>query len=228
MPLTAAQICTIARQVAKCPGYTAQSGELLNAILNNLCQTYDFDVARGTTTITLGSTSGPYNLAADYLRTRPGEMFYPVSGVPYVMINISIEEYDRLVQQAGINAYPEFFATRMETSPPSLYVWPPPSGAYVVTNRYQKQMPDITTPETATDIPWFPNQQYLLRQLEAELMTLTDDDRQPDYEKQAADLLRNYLELKDDSLDRAKQVSLDKRSFGLSFNRLPNTKTIGW
>ena len=30
MALTAAQICTLARQEAKCPGYTSQSGQLLN------------------------------------------------------------------------------------------------------------------------------------------------------------------------------------------------------
>lgn len=229
MSLTAAQICTLARQVAKCPGYTSQSGELLNAILADLCQTYDLDVARGTGTITMnGSTSGPYNLASDYLRTRPGEMFYLVSGVPYVMINIALEEYDRLVQQAGINGYPEFFATQMENSPPTVFFWPPPSAAYVVTNRYQRQMPDITAPESSSTVPWFPNTQYLLRKLESELMTLTDDDRQPDYERQAADILRNYLEMKDDTLDRAQTVKLDKRSFGTSFDRLPNTKSIGW
>lgn len=228
MSLTAAQICTIARQVAKCPGFTELSGELLNSILSNLCQTYDLDVARGTNTITLTASTGPYDLAADYLRTRQGEMFYLVSGVPYVMISISLEEYDRLVQQAGINGYPEFWTTQMEASPPAAYFWPPAAGAFVVTNRYQRQMPDISSPETSSTVPWFPNSQYLLRQLEAELMTITDDDRQPDYEKQAADILRGYLELKDDHLDRALTVKLDRRTFGTQFDRLKNTKTIGW
>ena len=38
MAQTAAQICTLARQIAKCPGYTSQSGQLLNVILEELAQ----------------------------------------------------------------------------------------------------------------------------------------------------------------------------------------------
>jgi hypothetical protein len=46
--LTAAQIVTLACQIAKAPGMTAQAGQLLNMILAELCQDYDFQVARRT------------------------------------------------------------------------------------------------------------------------------------------------------------------------------------
>lgn len=233
MALTAAQIVQLATQAVQVPGMSGQAGAFLNAILSDLCQTYDFDIIRETTTFNfdVATGSGPYSLPADYLRVRPNEFWYTITGVKYVMISIDLAEFDALVQQAGLQSYPTYFATSMADTPeeqPKLYVWPPPSGAYPCTMRYQKQMPDITNPETSDDAPWFPNSQYLLRRLEAELCTLVDDDRQPLYVKQAEDILRNYLEMKDDKLGRAQQVQLDRRYFNNNFSRIPNTKTIGW
>jgi hypothetical protein len=119
---------------------------------------------------------------------------------------------------------------------PVMLFWQLPSGAFPATLRYYSQMPDITTPETSSVVPWFPNQTYLRRRLAGELMGLTDDERQnqflSDNEDQfpqgAGVMLRKYLMMKDDKTDRVKTVTLDRRRFGTSFDRLKNTKTIGW
>src|SRR6516165_2329064 len=116
MALNAQTICTLARQIAKCPNYTTQSGEQLNLILQDLCQTYNLEINRATATVqlstgssvgTVGLGSGPYLLPADYLRLAKDEAWYMVFGVPYVMVNVELSEFDALVQQAGISNYPE-------------------------------------------------------------------------------------------------------------------------
>ena len=87
--MDAQTICSLARQIAKCPNFTTQSGQLLNSVLGDLCQTYDFDVIRKTdTSVTLGTStgSGPYALAPDLLRARINEVFYTINGVKYVMV----------------------------------------------------------------------------------------------------------------------------------------------
>jgi hypothetical protein len=251
MPLTSAQICTLARQDARCPGFTSQSGQLLNIILADLCQTYDFDVTKQTfnfvlRTSTINSLGQAFqNLPTNYLRTIRYETFYVISGVPYPMIHADLEEYDMLVQQANVSNFPVFFATDMSLSGmtnngtpgvPVMLFWQLPSGSFPATLRYYSQMPDITTPETSSVVPWFPNQTYLRRRLAGELMGLTDDERQnqflSDNEDQfpqgAGVMLRKYLMMKDDKTDRVKTVTLDRRRFGTSFDRLKNTKTIGW
>jgi hypothetical protein len=135
------------------------------------------------------------------------------------------------VQQPGLNAYPENYAVDNspigQGLPPNMYVWPPAGGAYAVTARYYRQMPDIATPETSAAIPWFPNQKILIKMLSAALMELTNDDRQEAFMKDGLELLDAYLKMKDDR-QVVKTVSLDRRSFGLNFDRLKNTKLIGW
>ena len=246
MALTSQQIVTLALQDAHASGYTAQGGELLNTILQELCQTYDLDVAKGTYTFNfnpgLVTTSvypnitpggGPYPLPADYLRmVDDKDAMWFLLGVPYPMIPCDLSEYDNLVQQAGLQNYPYIFATDMSQSPPNLLVWPPASGAYPCMIRYRRQMPDIVSPETSSVVPWFPNSQYLRTRLAGEMMKITDDDRWKDFLGDqpfgAQGILRRYLEMKDDSNDRAQCVSLDRRQFGRQFSRLPNTKSTGW
>ena len=240
--LSAQDICTRARSIAKCPGYTVQSGQWLNIILEDLAQTYDFDVIKSTYNFnfnTGGFTGvGPYPLPANWYRGIDDDIFYVVDGVPYSMINIELDEYDRLVQNAGLASYPEFYATDISQSPPVMYVWPPASGAFPVTARYFKQPTSITAPETSASIPWFPNTLYLVTRLAGELMKDTDDPRWERYlgsedprldtEGSASSILRKYLKLKDDRGGKAYRVKLDRRLFRRSFDRLPNTKTIGW
>lgn len=255
--LTAAQICTLARQDARCPGFTAQSGQLLNMILAELCQTYDFSTTKKTYQFNFNPLQLNYlgqayqNFPADYLRGIRNECFYVISGVPYPMIPCDLEELDMLVEQAGVQNFPVFFTVDMSragmvnsatsgvagiTGVPVALFWMPPSGAYPVTVRYYSQMPDIATPETSATVPWFPQQNYLRRRLAGELMVMTNDDRAnaflADDEEVSAQgagvILRKYLKLKDDKSNRVNTVTLDRRRFGTSFDRLRNTKQIGW
>lgn len=239
MATTAAQICALSLQDAKVPGYTAQAGLLLNMILQELAQTYDFDVARGTTffnfntalayptnpNVRLGSA---YGLPADYLRAEYGDVFWTLQGVPYMLISCDLREFDAMVQQAGLQSYPYMYATDMSQAPPIMYVYPPPSGNYSVTVRYRRQMPDIATPETSATVPWFPNTQYLRTRLSAELMGISDDSRREAWFMEAKVILDGYLKMKDDKGSRAQTVKLDRRQFGKNYATLKNTKTIGW
>jgi hypothetical protein len=251
MALTAAKIVSLAVQDAAAPGYTSQAGDLLNVILSELCQNYDLDVARGTYVFNFNpgliTTSdypnvkpggGPYALPADFLRMIDDkDCVWYLNGVPYPMIPCDLSEYDNFVQQAGNQSYPYIFATDMSSAPPNgpnpiLVVWPPASGAYQCMIRYRRQMPDITTPETSTTIPWFPNAQYLRTRLAGELMKTTDDTRWEaflgDGPHGAQGILNRYLKMKDDANDRAQTVKLDRRRFRTPFSSLKNTKSIGW
>jgi len=244
MPLTAAQIVTLATQTAKCPAYTSQAGQFLNAILQDLYQTYDFEVTKKvfSSTFVTSGVSGPGNqygpgcgpnvMPSDYLRAKNNEIIYYIQGVRYVMINVEEDEFDALVQSPGLNNYPTNFWVDVSVTPPLMYVWMPASGAYPYTVKYYSKMDDIATPETSTTVPWFPNQQYLLTRLAGQLMQLTNDDRYISYlgdsPSGAEGILRKYLELKDDPEGRVNTVQLDRRRFGPSRLNLPNTKIVGW
>lgn len=255
MPLTSAQIISLAVQDARVPGMTSQAGQIMNMVLSDLCQTYDFDVTKKTFNFNFNAAQinslGQFyqNLPLDYLRGIRNESFYVISGVPYPMIPVDLEEFDMFVQQAGNANFPVFYATDMSlmgvtnsatgsggAAVPVLLAWEVPSGAYPVTIRYFSQMADIATPETSTTVPWFPNQTYLRRRIAGELMGLSDDERMADFLSDdderhpngAGVILRRFLQMKDDKATRVKQVTLDRRRFGTSFDRLRNTKTIGW
>lgn len=235
MPLQAKDIVNYACQVAKQPLYTAQAGDFLNMILNELCHEYDLDVTRATGSLTFnsvaGTNQGPYTLPANWLRSVRNDIFYTILGVPYKMTPIELAEFDGLVEQAGLNAYPRNYA--IDTAPlatqghPLMWVWPPASGSYVVSLRYFCQMPDITTPASSTTIPWFPKQQYLKDRLTAEMMQLAGDERADKLFVKAQLDLNAYLKMQGES-DVVKTVALDRRRFGTSWNALPDTKTIGW
>lgn len=247
MATSASQIVSLACQDAASIGYEAQAGQLLNVILQELCQTYDLDLAKGTfvfnfnpglvTNLNLYPNvqpgGGPYPLPADFLRMVDDvDNVWYLNGVPYPMIPVDLSEYDNFVQQPNVSSYPYVAATDMSQSPPNLLIWPPASGAFQCMLRYRRQMPDIVTPETSPTVPWFPNTQYLRTRLAGELMKITDDSRWEaflgDAPHGAQGILRRYLQLKDDSSDRAKMVTLDRRYFKAPFSRLRNTKSVGW
>lgn len=251
MPYSAQQIISLSCAMAKCPSYLTQGGQLLNMVLSELCTSYELDVARGSTYFAFNTSvtqntqtgippsSGPYTLPTDWLHADRNDVFYTIQGVKYVMIPQSLAEFNAQVQQPGLNAYPENYA--VDNGPistggaPLMYVWPPAGGSYPVSAIYYRQMPDITTPETSSAVPWFPNQTYLIRRLTGELMLLTGDDRamtflggnSNDGFMGAAALLEHYLKLKDDD-QVVKTVTLDRRLFTPSWTKLKNTKTIGW
>lgn len=248
MPLAAQDICSLARQDAKCPGFTVQSGQFLNMILGDLCRTYDFELAAKTTYFNfqpgliapVGNSlfgSGPYPLPADFLRVKDDKSaFWTLQGVPYPLIPCDLSEFDMLVQQAGTQSYPYIIATDMSLgdeaqnndSTPVAYFYSPPSGAYPVTIRYYAQMADIASPETSSTVPWFPHQGYLRKAVAACLMGTSGDDREAAWMSESDAMLRKYLMLKDNRSNRASTVKLDRRRFGYAYSGLRNTKTIGW
>lgn len=244
MALTYAQIVSLACQVAKCPGFTSQAGQLLNNILNDLCINYDFDIAKATYIfnfdLSQNGGSGPFNLPADFLRADLNDVFYTINGVPYPMIAITTAEYDAMVQTPGLQSYPTFYATDFSGvaagGVPTMRVWVPASGAYPVTLRYRRMMPTVATPETNATVPWFPQQSYLRNQLTGELCQLTNDDRWESFLSDNEEahpngsgvILRKYLKMKDDNANVQKSVGRDRRRFGSNFDHLPNTKVVGW
>jgi hypothetical protein len=246
MPLQTQQIVSLACQDARVSGMVSQAGQILNMVLSDLCQTYDFSVAKKTYQFNfnpgqvlnsaIGFPQAYQDFPDDYLRGIKGECFYIISGVPYPMIPVDQDEFDSLVSQAGLANFPVFFYVDISQAPPVGQFWMIPSGAYPVIVRYFSQMPDIATPETSAVIPWFPNQTYLRRRLAGELMALSDDTRMDQFLSDDAEqhpsgagvILRKYLQMKDDKSNRSQTVSLDRRRFGSSFDKLRSTKQIGW
>lgn len=243
MALTAAQIVTLSCQIAKCPGYTSQALQLLNAVLLELAQNYDFDVIRKSAYFNFSTTaagngyapgSGPNPMPSDFLRLHRNGSFYLITQVPYKLIGVTQEEFDTFVQQPGLQSYPYLAyvdVTAAAGQQPGLYVWPPSSGTYPATIRYNPVPTDITD---TSIVPWFPNQTYLYTRVSGELMKITDDERQTaflssaDGSGGAGELLGKYLKMKDDPETAAKTVQLDRRHFRGAGVNLPNTKTIGW
>ena len=141
------------------------------------------------------------------------------------------EEFDGFVQQPGLASYPYLAYVDIATSPAGLYVWPPASGNYPATVRYNPMMPDIVD---TSQVPWFPNSNYLITRLAGELMRPADDERMQSYLSDepgsggAGDMLRKYLIMKDDPSTAPKNVTLDRRLFKTGLQALRNTKTIGW
>jgi hypothetical protein len=245
LPLTSQALVQLCCQEAKVPSWTQQAGQKLNLVLNELCS-YDIDVIRQTYQFNFNTAlgSGPIPLPTNWLRANESDVFYTIIGVQYVMTPVSMAEFDAFVQQAGLSQYPEYFA--VDNSPrqsglgPNMYVWPPPSGAYPVTARYYSAMADIVAPETSQLVPWFgyESELYLQRRLTGEMLLMANDDRATLYlggeTKRdegsflgASAILHRYLSNKDDA-QRVQRVSLDKRFFGTPFDKLRNTKTIGW
>ena len=243
MALTAAQIISLALQIAKTPGYTAQALQILNAVQSDLAQTYDFENNVKTFGFTFDTSTiyqnnqpgaGPNILPTDYLRAKNRENMYYIQGVRYVLIIVDQWEFDALVQTAGWTSYPSLAYTDLALQAPfagqkGLMVWPPASGAYTMQIRYYSAPADITSTST---VPWFPNQNYLITRLAGELMKITDDERYVSFlgdgDQGAIGILRKFLQMKDDPEGRVKTVDLDRRRFGSSFRSLPNTKIIGW
>lgn len=238
MGLQAQQIVNLACQIAKCPSYTSQGGQFLNNVLQSLAQDHDFDVIRKTANFNFDTSStgngyavgsGPNLMPVDCTRVHRNGAFYMISQVPYTMIGATQEEFDTFVQQAGNASYPSRFYVDVSKSPMELYVWQPASGAFPATVRYQPTPVDIVTPQTSTDVPWFPNTQYLIDKTAECLMKITNDDRLQTFIQMNDMNLNAYLKMKDDPETGVKVVTLDRSRFGnTQWSNLRNTKKIGW
>lgn len=111
---------------------------------------------------------------------------------------------------------------------PNAYVWPPTGGAYPCFLRYFRKMPDIWSPEAATQVPWFEYTDLLLDMVTARLMKDARDPRGAQLFQETHDELRRYRQMKDDRTNRAHRVTLDRRRFGAGYSQLPRSKILGW
>lgn len=218
--ISASQIVTDACTVAKAPGMTAIGGRQLNLTLRDLCLHRDLKMNRKqhSITVTAGS-NGPFSLPTDYLRTY--DLFYEINNFPYFLFPLSQEQYDQLFKDPSIANYPYAYATDLTAqatqSAGSLYVFPQSNIALSLTHRYMIDRSDISTPESSSTVPWFPDQDYLVHATAARIMKFTDDSRWEAFEKSAEDMLRTHLIIGDgDEQQVVKMVKLDPQRFHLN------------
>ena len=236
MALTAAQIVNLANSNAKTPGMTTQAGQYLNVILDELTELHDMELARGLWTINTGvpvgytSTSSIpyYNLATDHRRIEEDGVFYLVSGVPYTLIQKQLSEFDQLITTVGFNSQMVFYAVDDSQAPAQIYFWPPSNAAYTVNVRYIRQMPAISSPEASSTVPWFPLQQYLIWELAARMMDISDDERANMFHQRARDKLSQWLTQQRDMESTTLRVKLDRNRFSTPYSLLKNTKQVGF
>lgn len=230
--LTSQQICTLAMQAAKCPGFVTQAGQFLNLVLQDLVEIRDLKVNRKTAQIVVGAASnGPFALESDYLRTY--DLFFEQNNLPYSLRPVGMKEYDAEFKDPSIADYPYEYATDLSVEAQTasgaagyLYIYPQSSGQITLTHRYMVQRPDITSPETSSTVPWFAHQAYLIKRTAAWLMTLTDDGRQKEFIAECDAMLRPYLIMEGDEQQVVKQIELDPRRFRLQ-RYLKPTKVTG-
>jgi hypothetical protein len=218
--LQAQQIVQRACAIAKCPGFLAQGGIYLNMTLEDLWLHRDLKINRVTESITVQANNyGPFTLPLNYLRTY--DLFFQQNNLPYFLNPISTEEWDQEFKDPSIANYPYEFMTilvdettaQAQNSSGNLFIYPQSSGQIVLTHRYMVKQPDIAAPETSSIIPWFPDQDYLIRATAARLMEETDDTRQETFFARAEAMLRIHLIMEGDEQQVVKSVRLDPRRF---------------
>lgn len=215
--LTASQIVTLACQIAKVPGMTQIAGQRLNEILVDLAFDQNLDIIRRTTTIAVNPGTQSYNLPANFLRAR--ECFYNIEGAVFWLIEYDVAELDAMFTGPNNSAEPELFAINTATNTITFY--PLPLVVLSVTLRYMDSNVEIQTPETSTVVPWFTKQSYLIDQLAAKMMAVTDDTRHTEFKVNSDEDLRRYLKMNNGNT--LKTVSLDPRRFNVS-SKLKPTK----
>ena len=218
--LTAQQIVNRACAIAKCPGFVTQGGIYLNMALEDLWLHRDLKINRVTEFITVQANNfGPFTLPLNYLRTY--DLFFEQNNLPYFLNPISTEEYDQEFKDPSIANYPYEFMTiltdettsQANNSAGTLFIYPQSSGAITLTHRYMVKQPDIVTPETSSVIPWFPDQEYLIRKTAAYLMDETDDTRMDRFNAMCDQMLRTHIIMEGDEQQVVKSVRLDPRRF---------------
>lgn len=220
-------------------GMEALAGQKMRALLDTLSQNRDVAAARGVFYFNFDPTlisvinpnvlpgGGPYNLPSDYLRVEDDDVFYVLDGVPYKPIIGDLSDFDKLIQKQGVGNLPWLWCTDVSLDPPVAYVYPPPAGAYPVTVRYFRRMPEVLSPESSDAIPWFRDQDYLISALTARMMMTTDDTRQPLAYRQSKDQLKEHLKMEGDRGNRVTSVQFDRRVFGRGWANLPPSKLTG-
>jgi len=217
MALSCADICKLARQIAKCPpGYLTQSGQMFNLVMRDLVQHRDLRINIVSAPLVIQANSnGPFTLAPDFLRTY--SLWYLQNGMPYEITPFTLAEFDAQVKQPQLSNYPYRYA--VDTSPLStqspqlMYIYPMSNQQITATHRYFLQRAEITNPETDTTVPWFDDQDYLTHAVATNLMKITDDTRWPAYVQEGEKLLRKHLIMEGDKERLTARVGLDHRFF---------------
>lgn len=221
--LTAQQLVTYALQIAKAPGYTTQAGDLLNARLSTLARTYDLDMLLETLQFSVPAGVQTYTLPADYVRGH--ELWYYIGGLPQTMRQIGLPDFDRVNVGVVAMAYPTMWSSNPATN--TLYLYPMPNATIAFTLRYWSQPADIASPATSSTVPWFPDSDYLLTALAADVMRLTDDTRQLQYAQEAQGKLQSFLKMQGDRENHARTIKMGN-SFRGGAGRLPPSKITGF
>lgn len=228
MPLPASTIVSLSCYAAKAPGYIQQGGQFLNQVLEDLAYKRNLKSNRKTTALVVGpNNNGPFPLPADYLRMY--DLFFLQNNLPYFLKPIDQIGYDAEFKDPSIANYPYEWATDLSleaqvwsgasqgvgtlTQAGNIFIYPQTSGQISLTMRYFPIRPDIVTPETSGQIPWFTDQLYLIKRTAAWIMTLTDDDRQSRFIAEAEAMLNPDLIMEGDEQQVVKQIQLDPRKF---------------
>jgi hypothetical protein len=218
MAYTAQQLVNLVCQICKAPGMTQQCGQFLNMVLEDLWMHQDLQMNRVTTTINVPggqNNFGPYTLPLNYARVF--DLFYNVSGQPEFLFDAGLKNFDSEYLFAGQGGYPYEYATDLSPTAtqgaPLLYIYPGSATPIALTLRYMVAQPDITGPESSGVTPWFPDQSYLIKATAAKMMDISDDERQPQFAKQADEMLKRHLIMDGDEQTVVKTVTLDPRRF---------------
>ncbi len=225
MTISAQQIVQDAATIAKAPGFTQIAGRQLNLVLNDLCLHRDLKLNRVKSSIalTVGS-NGPFPLTADYLRTY--DLFYTVNNFPYFLFPMGQDQFDALFKDPSVANYPYAFATDLTNQATQtagqLSIYPQSTTALTLTHRYMINRADIASPESSATVPWFPDQDYLVRATAARLMDITDDARRERLMKDCEDMLKTHLIMGDgDEQNVVKSVKLDPQRFHVNRSLRP-------
>ena len=226
--LTAAQICTLVGQIAKCPGMSSQIGQSMNTVLVSLALQQDLDLVRRQTTITLttGASPSSYPLPSNYLRAR--KFFYYIDGSPFDMIPQPLETI--LLQYTNIDNvdYPYWFGTDTNTANNLIYVYPNPVVELTATLIYFDSATEISTPESSSTVPWYPDQDFLINETARRMMRITDDERILAFKADSDETQRRTLRLLNDPEGRAVCVKRDPNTFRNIQNVKPTKVEGGW
>jgi hypothetical protein len=219
MALTAQQIVQLSTQTAHCTGFLAQAGQLLNVILADLADTQDLELeaAKVTLNLTTGGGQGPYPLPIGYRRASINGVYYTDSAGNHLVQGLSRDEFNALNPSATAGPPVQWWAdlsplsTQPAATAPNLFVWPEPDKSYSLVSNLYQVISDISAPETSSNIPWFPNQRYLITRLSAMLMDLVDDQRADAFTTRADALLAAYLMYANDDEGHVKTKTRDAR-----------------
>ena len=217
MTISAQQIVADACAIAKAPGYIQIGGRQLNLVLNDLCLHRDLKMNRIKSTIAVtAGINGPFALTADYLRTY--DIFYTINNFPYFLFPLGQDEYDALFKDPSIANYPYAFTTDLTAqatqSAGSLFIFPQSTTSLSLTHRYMINRSDIASPESSATVPWFPDQDYLVRATACRIMDITDDARREQMKKDCEDMLKTHLIMGDgDEQKVVKSIRLDPQRF---------------